>query len=53
MSNPNILISDGLDEKGQSILRESAAVQDRTDISADELLKVIPEYDGLIVRGRT
>ena len=53
MPSLNILISDGLDEKGQSILRESAAVQDRTDISADELLKVIPEYDGLIVRGRT
>lgn len=53
MSSLHILISDGLDEKGQSILRESAAVQDRTDISADELLKVIPEYDGLVVRGRT
>jgi D-3-phosphoglycerate dehydrogenase len=53
MTNPNILISDGLDEKGQSILRASATVDDRTDISAEELLKVIPEYDGLIVRGRT
>jgi len=53
MTNPNILISDGLDEKGQSILRASATVDDRTDISADDLLKAIPEYDGLIVRGRT
>src|SRR5512147_2410027 len=53
MTNPNILISDGLDEKGQSLLRESATVDDRTDISAADLLTVIPEYDGLIVRGRT
>ena len=53
MSNPNILISDGLDEKGQSILRKSATVDDRADISAGDLLNVIPEYDGLIVRGRT
>ena len=53
MTNPNILISDGLDEKGQSILRASAMADDRTDISADELLQVIAGYDGLIVRGRT
>jgi D-3-phosphoglycerate dehydrogenase / 2-oxoglutarate reductase len=53
MNNPNILITDGLDEKGQSILRTSANVDGRTDISADDLLKAIPEYDALIVRGRT
>jgi D-3-phosphoglycerate dehydrogenase len=53
MPNPNILISDGLDEKGQSILRQSATVDDRTDISADDLLNAIVGYDGLIVRGRT
>ncbi|MFT3895388.1 MAG: hydroxyacid dehydrogenase [Anaerolineales bacterium] len=53
MTNPNILITDGLDEKGQSILRTSANVDDRNDISADDLLKVISDYDGLIVRGRT
>ena len=53
MTNPNILISDGLDEKGQSILRASATVDDRNDIPADELLNVIAGYDGLIVRGWT
>ena len=53
MTNPNILITDGLDEKGQSILRKSAKVDDLTDISAGDLLKVIPEYDALIIRGRT
>src|SRR5262245_53879249 len=53
MTQFKILITDGLDATGQSILRASAQVDDRNNISADELLKVIPEYDGLIVRGRT
>jgi len=49
----NILITDGLDESGQSILRASAKVDDRNNISADDLLIAIPDYDALIVRGRT
>ena len=53
MSDYNILIADGLDERGQSILRSSATVADKSGISADDLLKAIPDYDGLIVRGRT
>jgi len=53
MTSYKILITDGLDETGQSILRASAQVDDRNNISADDLLKVIPEYDALIVRGRT
>ena len=53
MSDYNILIADGLDERGQSILRSSATVDDKSGISADDLLKAIPDYDGLIVRGRT
>jgi D-3-phosphoglycerate dehydrogenase len=53
MTQFKILITDGLDSTGQSILRASAEVDDRNNISADELLKIIPEYDGLIVRGRT
>ncbi len=53
MTNYKILITDGLDEKVQSILRDSAIVDDKSGISADNLLKAIPEYDALIVRGRT
>ena len=53
MPDFKILITDGLDETGQSILRASAQVDDRNNISADDLLKAIPDYDGLIVRGRT
>jgi D-3-phosphoglycerate dehydrogenase len=53
MAEYKILITDGLDESGQAILRASAKVDDRSGISADDLLKIIPEYDALIVRGRT
>jgi D-3-phosphoglycerate dehydrogenase / 2-oxoglutarate reductase len=49
----NILIADGLEENGQAILYSEARVDDRTGISADELKKIIPEYDALIVRSRT
>jgi D-3-phosphoglycerate dehydrogenase len=53
MAQFNILITDGLDDTGQSILRSSANVDDKSGISADDLLKVIPEFDALIVRSRT
>jgi D-3-phosphoglycerate dehydrogenase / 2-oxoglutarate reductase len=48
-----VLVTDGLEENGLNIMRQSAEVADRTGISADELLKVVGEYDALIVRGRT
>ncbi|HEU0295775.1 MAG TPA: hydroxyacid dehydrogenase [Anaerolineales bacterium] len=53
MAQFNILITDGLDDTGQSILRSSAKVDNKSGISADDLLQVIPGYDALIVRGRT
>jgi D-3-phosphoglycerate dehydrogenase len=53
MTQFKILITDGLDSTGQSVLRASSHVDDRNNISADDLLKVISEYDALIVRGRT
>ena len=49
----NILIADGLEENGQAILRSSAILDDRTGISSEELLKIIENYDALIVRSRT
>ncbi len=53
MSNFNILISDGLEENGQSILRAASHVDDKTGIQEADLIKSIGEYDALIVRGRT
>jgi len=48
-----ILLTDGLEEKGQSILRAVAEVDDRAGISPAELLSAVGGYEALIVRGRT
>jgi D-3-phosphoglycerate dehydrogenase len=53
MAQWKILITDGLNEGGLAILRAAAQVDDRPDISAEDLLKVVGDYDALIVRGRT
>ncbi len=53
MSGWKILLTDGLEENGQEILRQFATVDNRSGISADDLLKIVGEYDALIVRGRT
>lgn len=48
-----VLITDGLNEIGQAILRRECLVDDRNEISPEELLQVIGDYDALIVRSRT
>ena len=48
-----ILITDGLHERGIELLSAAAQVDDRAGISVEGLLEVVPEYDALIVRGRT
>jgi D-3-phosphoglycerate dehydrogenase len=53
MPNHKILISDGLDARGQSILRASADVDYRASTTAEELLNLIPNYDALIIRGQS
>jgi D-3-phosphoglycerate dehydrogenase len=53
MAEWKILLTDGLNESGQAILRSTATVDDRPDISAEELLSVVGDYDALIIRGRT
>ncbi len=53
MPDYNILITDGLGENGQSILRAAATVDDQPGISAADLLKAVGKYDALVIRGRT
>ena len=48
-----ILLTDGLEENGQVILRQSADVVDQPGITAEQLLQVVKDYDAVIVRGRT
>ncbi len=53
MPDWKIIITDGLHQKGQDILKGAAQVDDRTGISPDELSRMIGAYDALIVRSRT
>ncbi len=53
MAEYNILITDGLGENGQSILRAAATVDDQPGISPADLLKAVGKYDALVIRGRT
>jgi len=48
-----VLLTDGLGSNGQEALRKFVQVDDRKNISADELLNIVGEYDAMIVRGRT
>lgn len=48
-----VLLTDGLDKEGQEILGAVAQVDHKKDITPEEVLKVIGEYDAVIVRGRT
>lgn len=53
MSAWKVLITDGLDANGIAILKKSVEVSEQPGILAEDLLKVVGEFDALIVRGRT
>ena len=53
MPDTRILITDGLGENGLAILRAAAAVDDKSGISAADLIKVAGNYDAMVIRGRT
>jgi D-3-phosphoglycerate dehydrogenase len=53
MTSWKVLITDGLSDKGMAILSAIAQVDNRPDISAEELLQVVKDYDAMVVRGRT
>lgn len=48
-----VLVSDPLAKEGVAILKEFAEVDEKADLSEDELVKIIGEYDALIVRSGT
>ena len=50
MPKYHLLITDGLDASAQAVLRP-CAVDDRTGISAEDLSKIIADYDALIIAG--
>jgi D-3-phosphoglycerate dehydrogenase len=53
MTSWKVLITDGLSDKGIAILSAAAQVDNKPDISTDDLLQVAAEYDAFVVRGRT
>lgn len=53
MATWKVLITDGLDKEGLEILGASAQIDNKKDITPEDLLKTINEYDAVIVRGRT
>ena len=49
-----VLVSDPIDEEGVKMLRDAGLMVDlRTDITTEELKKVIEGYDAIVVRSRT
>ncbi len=53
MGKFKVLLTDGLEENGKTLLQQSTEMVDKSGISTEELLKEVSEYDALIVRGRT
>mgnify|MGYP001378767804 CR=1 FL=1 len=48
-----VLITDGLEKEGKDLINVAGEAVDKKGIEPAELLQIIGEYDGLIVRGRT
>ena len=51
---PKVLISDSMSKVAQQIFeKNNISVDVKTGLSEDEIIKIIPEYDGLLVRSAT
>lgn len=50
---PKVLVSDPIDQVGINILSQVAQVDVKTDLSPDDLIKIIPDYDALMIRSGT
>ena len=48
-----VLVSDPVSDQGVAILREQFEVDVITKLPPEELIRIIPEYDGLVVRSET
>ncbi len=50
---PKVLVSDPIDQVGIDILSQVAQVDIKTGLPPEELIRIIPEYDGLMIRSGT
>ena len=53
MTMSRVLVADPIDEEGIALLREHAEVDVRLKLGEDELVRLIPDYDALVVRSET
>jgi D-3-phosphoglycerate dehydrogenase len=53
MAKAKVLVSDPLAEEGLAILRPVVDVDVKTDLKEDELIKILGDYDALLVRSGT
>lgn len=50
---PKVLVPEKLSPDGLALLRSSLDVDERKDLTPDQLLEIIPNYDALLVRSET
>jgi D-3-phosphoglycerate dehydrogenase len=50
---PKVLVSDPIDQVGIDILSQVAQVDVKTDLSPEDLIRIIPDYDALMIRSGT
>lgn len=48
-----ILVSDPVSEQGVELLQQAYEVDVKTQLPLEELIRIIPEYDALVVRSET
>lgn len=53
LTMPKVLVSDPIDQVGLDIISQVAQVDVKTGLPAEELVKIIPEYDALMIRSGT
>jgi len=49
----NLLVTDGMAAEGLEILKQGGHQVENRKVSADELVRIIGEFDGLVVRSAT
>ncbi len=50
---PKVLVSDPIEQVGLDLLAQVAQVDVKVGLSSEELIKIIPEYDALMIRSGT
>jgi D-3-phosphoglycerate dehydrogenase len=52
-SRPRVLCPEKLSQDGLALLRKTLDVDEKKDLSSEQLIEIIPDYDALLVRSET